>query len=114
MTRTTLRRAIFFLGLATALIHLYLNIFYGKFDPLFTLNGLGYLGLLGAFFLDVPFLRGRSTLVHIGFIGYTALTIAAYFIMTPNPALPLGIADKVIEGLLILALLAHFRLGEES
>ncbi|HEX2997732.1 MAG TPA: hypothetical protein VHP14_23115, partial [Anaerolineales bacterium] len=33
-------------------------------DPLFILNGLGYLGLLGAYFLPISFLQQKHELVR--------------------------------------------------
>jgi len=48
-------------------------------DPLFILNGLGYLGLLGAYLLPIKFFQDRRKLVWNGLFGYTILTIAAWF-----------------------------------
>ena len=47
----------------------------------FTLNGLGYLGLLGAYFLPIPFFQQRHKLVWWGLVGYTLLTIVLWVIM---------------------------------
>jgi hypothetical protein len=47
-------------------------------DPLFILNGLGFLGLLGAYFLPIKFFQGRHKLVWAGLFGYIILTIAAW------------------------------------
>jgi hypothetical protein len=47
-------------------------------DPLFILNGLGYLGLLGAYFLPINFFEDRHKLVRQVLSGYTVLTIAAW------------------------------------
>ena len=47
-------------------------------DPLFILNGLGYLGLLGAYFLPIPFFQQKHELVRKVLIGYAILTIAAW------------------------------------
>ena len=47
-------------------------------DPLFILNGLGYLGLLGAYFLPIPFFQQRHELVRRGFILFAIITIAAW------------------------------------
>lgn len=47
-------------------------------DPLFILNGLGYLGLLGAYFLPIAFFQQKHELVRKGFIGFALLTIAAW------------------------------------
>jgi len=62
--------------LATALIHL-------SFFPDigFTLNGLGYVGLLGAYFLPIPFFQQRHKLVWWALIGYTVLTIVLWIIL---------------------------------
>src|SRR5512139_1334251 len=47
-------------------------------DPLFILNGLGYLGLLGAYFLPIPFFQERHELVRRVLMGYAAVTILAW------------------------------------
>ena len=47
-------------------------------DPLFLLNGVGYLGLLGAYFLPIAFFQQKHNLVRMGFMGFAALTIAAW------------------------------------
>ena len=47
----------------------------------FTLNGLGYIGLLGAYFLPIPFFQSRHKLVWWVLVGYTLLTIVLWFIM---------------------------------
>ncbi|HKZ55807.1 MAG TPA: hypothetical protein VJ123_10025 [Anaerolineales bacterium] len=107
MSRSMLRNAILVLGLATALIHLYLNVFYDDFSVLFTLNGLGYLGLLAGIFLPIPFLAGRERLVKLALIAYAAVTILAWVAM--GDRIPLGYIDKAIEVLLILALFASLR-----
>jgi len=63
-------------GLATALLHLSLYPILG-FDPIF-LNGFGYLALLGAYFLPIPFFQQRHKLVWWGLAGYTLLTIVLW------------------------------------
>jgi len=47
-------------------------------DPLFILNGLGYLGLLGAYFLPIPFFQQKHNLVRQGMIAFAVITIAAW------------------------------------
>ena len=47
----------------------------------FTLNGLGYLGLLGAYFLPIPFLQQRRNMVWWALVGYTLLTILLWVVM---------------------------------
>jgi hypothetical protein len=50
-------------------------------DPLFILNGLGYLGLLGAYFLPISFFQQRHELVRKGFILYAIITIGAWLVI---------------------------------
>jgi hypothetical protein len=47
-------------------------------DPLFLLNGLGYLGLLGAYFLPIPFFQQKHELVRKGFMLFAVITILAW------------------------------------
>ncbi len=47
-------------------------------DPLFILNGLGYLGLLGAYFLPIAFFQQRHELVRRGYMLFAIITIAAW------------------------------------
>ena len=65
--------------LATALLHLSLFPRLGP-DPI-ALNGLGYLALLGAYFLPIPFLQQRHRLVWWIFLGYTILTLILWVVM---------------------------------
>lgn len=66
-------------GLATALLHLSLFPRMGP-DPI-ALNGLGYLGLLGAYFLPISFFQQNHKLVWWALFGYTALTFILWVIM---------------------------------
>ncbi len=50
-------------------------------DPLFTLNGLGYLGLLGAYFLPIPFFQARHKLVWWALFIYIIVTIVAWLVI---------------------------------
>ncbi|MGD8406573.1 MAG: hypothetical protein PVJ21_23150 [Anaerolineales bacterium] len=63
-------------NLATAFLHITLFP-----DIMFTLNGVGYLGLLGAYFLPIPFFQERHNLVWWGLVGYTLLTIILWVVM---------------------------------
>lgn len=65
--------------LATALLHLSLFPRLGP-DPI-ALNGLGYLALLGAYFLPIPALQQRHNLVWWALLGYTVLTFILWVIM---------------------------------
>jgi hypothetical protein len=85
-------------------------------DPLFILNGLGYLGILGAYFLPIVFFQQKHSLVRQGFIGYAILTIAAwifiwviqYVIINHTPFFShdslYGAPSKIAEVVLILLL----------
>jgi hypothetical protein len=70
---------------------------------LMILNFLGYLVLGVA--LYAPLLRKIQRLVRWLLLGYTALTIVAYFLIAGTMPNTLGISDKIIEGALIVALL---------
>jgi hypothetical protein len=63
-------------ALATAILHITLYP-----DIMFTLNGLGYLGLLGAYFLPISFFQQNHKLAWWALVGYTALTIVLWVVM---------------------------------
>lgn len=63
-------------AIATAILHISLFP-----DIMFTLNGLGYLGLLGAYLLPISFFQQRRNLVWWVLVGYTALTIVLWVVM---------------------------------
>ncbi len=50
-------------------------------DVLFMLNGLGYLGLLGAYFLPIKFFQDKHKLVWQALFGYAILTIVAWLVI---------------------------------
>ena len=97
---SALQIGIIVLILATAIIHLMLG------RSLFILNGLGYLGLLAALFLPIPFLLPYRKSVHWVLMGYVALTIVLYFVFRGSQAFsnPLGLIDKTIEIILLVFL----------
>jgi hypothetical protein len=99
------------LGLFTALVHLIvLNL--DHFDPLFTLNGVGYLALLAAYFLPVAIFIQNRNLVRWVFIIYTALTILAYVffaVRDPSNLSTLGNITKLVELVLIVLLIIDRR-----
>lgn len=102
---------IILLVLATAALHFYAAIsLFETPDPLFTLNGLGYLGLLGAYFLPIKFFQERHKLVWRVLFGYAIVTILAWaFISLPRIIIhtiePLdkwiGISAKTAEVILL-------------
>ena len=93
-------------AVATAILHITLFP-----DIMFTLNGLGYLGLLGAYFLPISFFQQRHNLVRWALVGYTALTIILWVIMgeknfSASTSSMIGYYAKAAELLLIGFLLA--------
>jgi hypothetical protein len=74
--------AIIILTLITAVMHIAAaldkQLFPDGPDPLFILNGLGYLGLLGAYFLPISFLQQKHEWVRRGYMLFAAVTIAAW------------------------------------
>jgi len=87
--------------LATALLHLSLLPDIG-----FTLNGLGYIGLLGAYFLPIPFFQQRHRLVWWALVGYTLLTIILWIILgnkqfVPGTSSAIGYYAKTAEVILL-------------
>ena len=92
--------AIVGLTLATAYIHLTLG------SLLFTLNGLGYLGLAGLILIGAAaptgLVRRFSWFPRVALIGYTAMTIAGYLVM--GPYFSLGFIAKGIEVALVALL----------
>ncbi len=50
-------------------------------DPLFTLNGLGYLGLLGAYFLPISIFQKNHRIVWWALFVYIIITIGAWLII---------------------------------
>jgi len=73
------------LVLITAILHLVaafdkVLFSYGP-DPLFILNGLGYLGLLGAYFLPIPFFQKQHKLVWGALFAFVIVTIVAWLVI---------------------------------
>lgn len=94
--------AIILLTIATAGIHFSLLFP----DPIFILNGLGFLALLAAYFLPLPFAKDNRSLVKWAFMGYTAVTIMAWIAIGEKswPAGMMGYLTKLIEIALIVLL----------
>lgn len=101
-----IRLGIIVLTVVTAAVHLYLG-FQGL--PLFVLNGLGYLALLAALYLPVPRLVPYQNAVRWVLVGYTALTIVLWLVITGGISAAVGYMDKIVEVLLIIMLLAEAR-----
>ncbi len=101
MTTTTkartgmLRIGIIVLTIATALIHFSLAFP----DPVFIMNGLGYLGLLAGLLLPHPLLVRWRRQIRWALIGYTALTIVLWLAFGSRT--PIAYIDKLAELVLI-------------
>lgn len=100
---TQMQWAIAGLAIATAAIHIWLGVSF--VDVLFILNGLGFLGLLGVLYLDMPQFTPYRAQAHWVLIGYTTLTIVLYFLLNGDLTSPVGLVTKVIEIALIILLL---------
>jgi hypothetical protein len=101
-----LTTAIIGLTLATAYIHLTLG------GVIFTLNGLGYLGLAGLVVIGaaapIRLVARFSWLPRVALAGYAALTIGAYLVI--GPYFNLGWIAKAIElGIIGLVALDVYR-----
>lgn len=103
------RVGIIILTIATALIHFRQAFLFPTPDPLFLLNGVGYIGLLAALYLPIPKLAGYKKVIRLVLIGYTALTIILWFVITGGYGASIAYADKVIEAVLIALLLLEAR-----
>ena len=102
-TNIILRIGIIVLTLGTAFTHMSLNFP----DPVFILNGLGYLTLLAALYLPIPALRPYRRLIRLVFIGYTALTIFLWVLFGYRATI--GYVNKINEVALIILLLLEGR-----
>lgn len=92
------------LTLVTALIHLALYFLSG--GVIMLLNGLGYLGLLLAYFVKFDFLPLKRDWIRWAFIAYTAVTFVAYFASWGMDSFsnPMGLVTKLLEVALIYML----------
>ena len=109
MKHSTLHTLVLVTGLITAFVHLVmLGLLPEHKDVLFSLNGLGYLGLLGLFFVNPGIVASRRSLMHYAFMAYTAATIIAWVAIAPERN-ALGYLTKLDEIVLIAALVAHLR-----
>lgn len=109
MSLTGKHYGILLAGLATAFLHLSLFSEMG-FDPI-VLNGLGYLALLGAYFLPISFFQERRSLVWWALMGYTVLTFVLWIILgdknfVPGTSSATGYYAKAAELVLMAFLLA--------
>ena len=102
-----LRLGIIVLTVATAAIHLYLGLSSGL--PPFVLNGFVYLTLLAALYLPIPRLAPHRNTVRWLLVGFAALTILLWLVITGGNSTTIGYIDKAVEVLLITLLVAEAR-----
>lgn len=104
-----IRGIIVVMTIITAGVHFYLSP--GAGVP-FILNGLGYLALMGAVLVKVPFLAGRERMVHYAFLGFTAVTILGWLAIGDKSFSTgqLGYFTKVVELILMAAIWQHLKL----
>jgi hypothetical protein len=76
-TDAAIRTGVILLTLFAAAVHLSLLFP----DPVFILNGLGYLTLLGALYLPISRLMPHRRVVRLALIGYATLTILLWVVM---------------------------------
>lgn len=113
MNRNNLRVAIVVFGLWTAIVHLYLLVrpgygFNYPFPGAFLLNGLGYLILLGAMFLNIQALDNVRKYLPWALMLFAAVTIAS-FLKWGDMHDGLGWVTKVDEVLLIISTFLYQR-----
>ena len=118
MSKSTLRWAVIGLTVVTALIHLAIGLGavggpMNTLGILWLLNFAGYSVLLGGFLGVTPVLKDNKTLTHYALMGFAAVTIVAYVLMSGvlsgEPVTPFAIIDKVDEVLLIIATYMHLK-----
>ncbi|MCX6045089.1 MAG: hypothetical protein NT075_08245 [Chloroflexi bacterium] len=89
---------IILLTIATALVH-FILIFP---DPVFILNGLGYLVLVAGLYLPLPQLNAYRAQIRWVLMAYTALTVLLWVFMGARATI--AYIDKLIEVILIILL----------
>ncbi len=108
MQTTQLKPIIAVLAAATGLIHLYLNVRSGRFDPAFTLNGIGFIALIVPLFWQPAFLKPWLKFHPWVFIAFTTLTIILWVVLG-DASDGLAWVTKTIELSLIVALFVYAR-----
>jgi hypothetical protein len=98
-----IRIGVVVLTLMAAIVHLSLLFP----DPVFILNGFGYLTLLAALYLPIPRLEPQRRVVRWALIGYATLTILAWVAIGERT--PLGYSTTAGELALVVLLLMEGR-----
>src|SRR5215208_6974187 len=98
-----IRISVVVLTLIAAIVHLSLLFP----DPVFILNGLGYLTLLAALYLPIPQLVPYRRVVRLTLIGYATLTILLWVAIGERSLL--GFSTTAVEVALVILLLLEGR-----
>ncbi|MGB9674049.1 MAG: hypothetical protein ACPL3P_07905 [Anaerolineales bacterium] len=102
MKFTPYKIAILILTIAIALIHISLRFP----NPIYILNGIGYLIFLGAYFVPIAVFSNNHPLIRKTMVGYTMLTILAWITLGSNPPTLLGLITSILEIILVVCLLS--------
>lgn len=95
------------LGSMAAFLHLGIGL---RGDTLLLLNGFGYLALVYALLLPLPFLIARQAWTHWLLVGYTSVTFVGYFLMHGLAISDLiGLFTKILEFGLVFFLFMRMR-----
>ena len=100
---TVIRAAVVVLTMIAAAAHISLLFP----DPVFILNGLGYLTLLAALYLPIPRLAPYRRVVRLTLIGYATLTILLWVAIGERT--PLGYSTTADEVALVVLLILEGR-----
>jgi hypothetical protein len=100
---TAIRISVVVLTMMAAIVHLSLLFP----DPVFILNGIGYLTLLAGLYLPVPRLVPHRRVVRWALVGYATLTIVAWVAIGERTLL--GYSTTVGEVALVVLLLLEAR-----
>jgi hypothetical protein len=99
-------------AVATALIHIVLAFqFPGGVDPVFILNGLGYLALTALLFLPLPAIYRYHEVVRWILIAYTAVTVVAWYLIGVRSTI--AYIDKAVEVVLVICLTLDWLLARK-
>lgn len=100
--RTTLETAVIVLVVLTAATHIYAGAVGGA--PPVLLAGVGFLGGAALYLAGI-----RRHALAIAALPYTAVQIPLWYVIKSGNFTPIGYADKIIQVVLVIALLALIR-----
>lgn len=106
-----LQWAIVLLTVFTAGIHLWIGLIEIS-DPIFVLNGVGYLVLLGLLYLPIAFLVPYRNIARWVLIAYTAVTLFAWVFLGVRDVR--AYIDKASEIALIICLWLEWQRGRQT